>query len=532
MGNKPGENRRKNSMNNLSEVTFRNDFVKRFKGDDTGNKKPRQTPGMLYSKALPTPVKGVTLLAWSDELAATLELAKPTAQNDIDILGGNKVTPSMQPYAACYAGHQFGNWAGQLGDGRAITLGELVTSAGEKWELQLKGAGPTAYSRRADGRAVLRSSVREYLMSEAMHYLRVPTTRAVSLVSTGEPVLRDMFYDGHPAYEPGAIVMRVAPSFLRFGNFEILAARGETENLRQLVNWTIDQYYPHWQGEDRVLNWYKEVVERTAVLMVEWMRVGFVHGVMNTDNMSILGLTIDYGPYSFVDNYDPAFTPNTTDLPGRRYAFARQAAIAKWNLSCLGGALLPLVPGQEELVQVLDSYDDVYWAAFYNMMANKLGLDEVKEEDVPLITELEKMLAAVQPDMTIFYQLLTYLPAAIDSKEAMLRHFEESFYKELSENEGTLFFNWIERYKERKKRNTISNEESVKRMQQANPRFILRNYLLHQAIEDLEKGDDSLFVQLQQAMKEPYTTKGDAFFQKRPTWANQKAGCSMLSCSS
>lgn len=519
-------------MKNISEIAFRNDFVENFPGDDTGNIQPRQTPGMFYSKAMPTPVNKVTLLAWSDELAKKLELTRPSSQKDIDILGGNEVTSSMYPYAACYAGHQFGNWAGQLGDGRAITLGELVTSKGQKWELQLKGAGLTAYSRRADGRAVLRSSVREYLMSEAMHQLRVPTTRALSLVSTGAPVLRDMFYDGHPAYEPGAIVMRVAPTFLRFGNFEMLAARGEIDHLQKLVDWTIEQYYPHLQGEDRVLRWYKQVVDRTARLMVEWMRVGFVHGVMNTDNMSILGLTIDYGPYSFVDNYDPAFTPNTTDLPGRRYAFARQASVAKWNLGCLGGAILPLVSGEEEVIKVIDSYDDVYLNTFYSMMANKLGLDEARPDDIPLIAELEKILATIQPDMTIFYQLLSHSPKEVNNKEEVLQHFGDSFYQELSEKESDLFFNWMQRYQVRKKTNTISPEESVKRMREHNPRFILRNYLLHQAIEDLEKGDDRLFVKLQQAIKEPYTAKHDEFFQKRPSWASQKAGCSMLSCSS
>ncbi|RYZ29420.1 MAG: YdiU family protein [Chitinophagaceae bacterium] len=518
-------------MNNISDIIFRNEFVENFTGDDTGDRRPRQTPGMFYSKAQPTPVSKVTLLAWSDELSTELEINKPTSQKEIDILGGNEVLPSMQPYAACYAGHQFGNWAGQLGDGRAITLGELVNSKGSKWELQLKGAGPTAYSRRADGRAVLRSSVREYLMSEAMHYLRVPTTRALSLVSTGEPVLRDMFYDGHPAYEPGAIVMRVAPSFLRFGNFEMLAARGELENLRQLVGWTIEKYYPHIQGENRVLAWYREVVERTAKLMVEWQRVGFVHGVMNTDNMSILGLTIDYGPYSFIDNYDPLFTPNTTDLSGRRYAFARQAAVGKWNLGALGGALVSLLDSEEELMKVIDGYDDVYWKAFYQMMGHKLGLDEVREQDAPLIAELEKMLSTIQPDMTIFYQLLIEFPAEA-GKAALVQHFAESFYNDLTEQETDQFLQWLKQYAGRKKRNAITPEESMERMQTNNPRFILRNYLLHQAIEDLEKGDDSLFVKLQQALKEPYTNKHDEFFKKRPSWATQKAGCSMLSCSS
>jgi uncharacterized protein YdiU (UPF0061 family) len=519
-------------MHNLGTIPFKNEFVNSFEGDQTGNLTSRQTAGMFYAKALPTPVKKINLLAWSDELAEELELQKPTEQKDIDILGGNRITASMKPYAACYAGHQFGNWAGQLGDGRAITLGELVTSKGQQWELQLKGAGPTAYSRRADGRAVLRSSVREYLMSEAMHLLGVPTTRALSLVSTGDMVLRDMFYDGHPQNEPGAIVMRVAPTFLRFGNFEMPAARGEIQNLQKLVDWTIEKWYPHIQGEDKIIPWYKEIVDRTAKLMVEWLRVGFVHGVMNTDNMSILGLTIDYGPYSFVDNYDPLFTPNTTDLPGKRYAFGRQASVAKWNLGCLGGAIAPLLKDQEELVTMLETYDDVFWSEFYLMMGNKLGLDAVRQDDIKLFNDLEKTLRIIQPDMTIFYQFLIDLPLDVNNKEAVVDHFDDAFYEQLSAEEAGHLFNWITAYTERISTNKITREESVLRMRKTSPRFILRNYLLHQSIEDLEKGDDGLFVKLQEAMKEPYSGKHDEFFKKRPEWATEKAGCSQLSCSS
>jgi uncharacterized protein YdiU (UPF0061 family) len=519
-------------MQKFSTIPFRNDFVNGFPGDDSGNLKPRQTPGMLYSKAVPTPVQNVSLLAWSDALAAELEIEKPTGQQDIDILGGNIVTPSMRPYAACYAGHQFGNWAGQLGDGRAITLGERVTSSGAVWELQLKGAGPTAYSRRADGRAVLRSSVREYLMSEAMHYLGVPTTRALSLVRTGEDVLRDMFYDGHPAHEPGAIVMRVAPTFLRFGNFEMPAARNEIQNLRKLVDWTIERYFPHITGEDKILTWFKEVVDCTARLMAEWHRVGFVHGVMNTDNMSILGLTIDYGPYSFVDDYDPYFTPNTTDLPGRRYAFGKQPTVAKWNLGCLAGAIAPLLPTTDELVKILDTYDEVYWSAYYSMMGAKLGLDAIKPEDKSLFIDLEKTLRQLQPDMTIFFQSLIDLPVDVANSDGVAAHFEESFYKEPSQANLELLATWITSYTARIRSNGISRQAAVERMRQANPRFILRNYLLHQAIEDLEDGNDTLFCQLQEALKVPYSNDFDEFFAKRPDWASQKAGCSMLSCSS
>jgi len=518
-------------MEKLSSKEFRNEFVHHFPGDDSGDLRPRQTPKVMYSKAVPTPVAKPELLAWSEELARELGIAHPD-ETDVDILAGNHVTPSMYPYAACYAGHQFGNWAGQLGDGRAITLGEWVAPDGNTWELQLKGAGPTAYSRRADGRAVLRSSVREYLMSEAMHYLGVPTTRALSLVLTGDPVLRDMFYNGNAAYEPGAIVMRVAPTFIRFGSFEMPAARGETENLQKLVDWTIERYYPHIQGENKVIQWFREVVDRTAALIVEWLRVGFVHGVMNTDNMSILGVTIDYGPYSFVDDYDPSFTPNTTDLPGRRYAFGRQPAVAYWNLGCLANALSPLFEETKELQEALDSFRDSYSGHYFRMMAGKLGLDQLTEEDTDFITRFDKMLASLKPDMTIFYQLLIGLPSDADNKEQMISHFGESFYSEPDASQQEELFEIMKAYLARVQRNTISAEERVQKMKQSNPRFILRNYLLHQAIEELQNGEQTLFRQLQEAIKEPYSDKHDQFFAKRPDWATQKAGCSMLSCSS
>jgi uncharacterized protein YdiU (UPF0061 family) len=519
-------------MQPLSSKEYKNDFVDNFPGDESGNLTPRQTPGVLYSKALPTPVRSPKLLAWSEELAEELGMQKPASQQEVDMLGGNYVAPSMQPYAACYAGHQFGHWAGQLGDGRAITLGEWEAPAGQSWELQLKGAGPTPYSRRADGRAVLRSSVREYLMSEAMYYLGVPTTRALSLVATGDQVMRDMFYNGNPAFEPGAIVLRVAPSFLRFGNFEMPAARQETDNLRKLTDWTIARYYPHLQGDDKIIPWFKEVVEKTATLMVEWLRVGFVHGVMNTDNMSILGLTIDYGPFSFLDDYDPAFTPNTTDLPGRRYAFGQQPAIGYWNLGCLASAIAPLLPDTVDLVAALEEYEGIYLNRFYGMMGNKLGLDQVREADIDLITRFEKTLVTIRPDMTIFYQQLTDLPLEVDQAQAVADHFNDSFYKDLTPADSDMLFNLMQAYAARIKANTISREESVRRMRKASPRFILRNYLLHQAIEELEKGEDALFRKLQEAIRNPYSNDFDEFLAKRPGWASQKAGCSMLSCSS
>lgn len=519
-------------MRSLLSPSYKNAFVSTFPGDATGNNRPRQTPGVLYSLVKPTPVEKVTLLAWSEELAEEAGIQKPQTQTETDVLGGNFLAETMQPYAACYAGHQFGNWAGQLGDGRAITLGEWETPAGQLLELQLKGGGPTPYSRRADGRAVLRSSVREYLMSEAMHYLGVPTTRALSLVATGEPVLRDMFYNGNPQYEPGAIVMRVAPSFLRFGNFEILAARQEPENLKHLAEWTIARFFPHITGEDRVLQWFAEVVDRTAALMVAWLRVGFVHGVMNTDNMSVLGLTIDYGPFSFLDEYDLNFTPNTTDLPGRRYAFGQQANIAYWNLGCLASALAPLFENTEALVAELEKYGTLFLEKYYAMMSMKLGLDAFRPEDATLIGQFEETLSELKPDMTIFYQLLTDLPAATTTAAEITQFFGPALYHELTSTEAGKLTNLIVKYQARIAENAMDSAAKTARMRQANPRFILRNYLLHQAIEGLEKGDAGMFEKLQQALKEPYSHKFEEFLVKRPDWASQQAGCSMLSCSS
>ena len=517
-------------MNRLKEKIFRKDFVTHFEGDDSGDLTPRHTPGMFYCKAVPTPVPSPSLLAWSEDLANDLELTSPQKE-DMEILAGNKLSESMVPYAACYAGHQFGNWAGQLGDGRAITLGELESKKGI-FELQLKGAGPTAYSRRADGRAVLRSSVREYLISEAMYHLGVPTTRALSLVSTGEKILRDMFYNGNPQYEPGAVVTRVAPSFLRFGNFEALAAQKDREKLQQLITWTIQRYYPEIKGEDQIITWFKEVVSKTALLMVEWQRIGFVHGVMNTDNMSILGLTIDYGPFSFLDDYDHNFTPNTTDLPGRRYAFGNQPSIAYWNLGKLANAISILFEDLEPLEAALNSYEEIFWNAYYGMMGKKLGLDQVTKKDKELITLFEKTLSSLQPDMTLFYRLLAEVSPEMQEEE-IFSHFAPAFYRELIAEERAEFFILIGNYRERISKNSIPRKVSVEIMNRTNPRIILRNYLLHQAIEDLEKGDNKRFLRLQEALKQPYAAEGfEDLVQKRPDWASNKAGCSMLSCSS
>src|SRR5207342_958667 len=316
---------------------------------------------------------------------------------------------------------------------------------GERWELQLKGAGPTPYSRHADGRAVLRSSVREFLCSEAMHHLGVPSTRALSLVVTGEQVERDMFYDGNPQMELGAVVCRVAPSFIRFGNFELPAARNETELLGRMVEFCIDRDFPELGGggEERRARWFAQVCERTAVMIAHWMRVGFVHGVMNTDNMSILGLTIDYGPYGWIDNYDPDWTPNTTDAQGRRYRFGWQPKIAYWNLIRLAQAISPLFEDAQRLNDGLQRYADVYTREDRDNTARKLGLAECRDADVELVQDLHTLLADAEVDMTLFFRALAQVDIAAPSLEPLAH----AFYDEAKRDAARPSFDaWLARY--------------------------------------------------------------------------------------
>ena len=330
----------------IASPRFDNRLLRALPGDPEAGPRRREVLGAAWSPVMPTPVAAPALLAWSPDVAAMLgfDAAEVESGDFARVFGGNALYAGMQPWAANYGGHQFGHWAGQLGDGRAISLGELVAPDGRYWELQLKGAGPTPYSRGADGRAVLRSSIREFLCSEAMHHLGVPTTRALSLVGTGEEVVRDMFYDGHPRAEPGAIVCRVSPSFLRFGSFELPASRGETGLLLRMADACIARDFPELQGQGEALHgdWFARMAVRTAEMIAHWMRVGFVHGVMNTDNLSVLGLTLDYGPYGWVEDFDPDWTPNTTDAQGRRYRFGTQPQVAYWNLGRLAQALSPL----------------------------------------------------------------------------------------------------------------------------------------------------------------------------------------------
>jgi uncharacterized protein YdiU (UPF0061 family) len=523
----------------MQSLHFDNTFISQLPGDANRGSQSRQVHGALHSPIQPAPVRSPTVIAWSAEVAALLGLtaADISSQQFAQVFGGNSLLEGMQPYAANYGGHQFGNWAGQLGDGRAITLGETVNAAGERWELQLKGAGPTPYSRTADGRAVLRSSIREFLCSEAMHHLGVPTTRALSLVLTGEQVERDMFYNGNAKPEPGAIVCRVAPSFIRFGNFELPASRGDRALLQQLVDFTIRRDYPHLAPGDREIDaevraeWFAQVCERTAFTVAQWMRVGFVHGVMNTDNMSILGLTIDYGPYGWVDNFDLGWTPNTTDAAGRRYRFANQAQIAHWNLSCLAGALVSLFKDEAPLHAGLERFITTYTRVDRANIAAKLGFNECLDEDVELMAALYGLLQSSEVDMTLFFRGL----AEIDLQTPSLAPIADAFYDEAKREASVEKFNeWLARYVSRAKRDELSQAERRARMNAVNPRYVLRNYLAQQAIDRAEQGDYAGIHELLEVMRRPYDDQPgkESFAQRRPDWARNRAGCSMLSCSS
>jgi len=512
-------------------------FTRELPGDPSGHLQPRQTPNVCWSHCPPTRVAAPRLLAWFPEVAELLGLSPEEMQRPemVEVLAGNRVLPGMTPYAACYGGHQFGQWAGQLGDGRAITLAEIV-HAGRRWDIQLKGAGLTPYSRTADGRAVLRSSIREFLCSEAMYHLGIPTTRALSLVATGERVVRDMFYDGRPQAEPGAIVCRVAPSFIRLGNFEILAARDERELLDRLVDFTIDRDFPELTGsrEERRAAWFIEVCRRTALLVVEWQRVGFVHGVMNTDNLSILGLTIDYGPYGWLDNYDPDWTPNTTDAQGRRYRFGNQPAIARWNLMAFANALAAVLPDHDVLRDGIARYAETLDEALPAMQAEKFGLaitDDSRADDHGLIDDAYGLLHQANMDFTLFFRTL----AAVDVERPDPDLFDPVFYEpRLGQRHAEELRQWLDRYCRRIRDGQEPHSQRVARMNRANPWFILRNYLAQQAIDAAERGDDAELLRLMEVLRRPYAMQpGDErFAEKRPDWALNKPGCSMLSCSS
>lgn len=527
----------------LQQLKFDNRFVNELPSDPDLTNSRRHVLEACYSRVMTTKVAAPKTIAYSREVAEllNLDISECESERFARVFGGNQLLDGMDPFAMCYGGHQFGNWAGQLGDGRAINLGEVVNQDGEHWTLQLKGAGPTPYSRTADGLAVLRSSIREFLCSEAMFHLGVPTTRALSLVTTGEQVMRDMFYDGNPKYEPGAIVCRVAPSFLRFGNFQIFASRGDVDNLKKLVDFTIRNDFPHL-GEpspEVYARWFEEVCVRTCEMIVHWMRVGFVHGVMNTDNMSILGLTIDYGPYGWLEDYDPGWTPNTTDANGKRYRFGNQPLVAHWNLYQLGNAIVPLIGETESLQHGLDVYLNRIEADSNAMIGDKLGLRAfVKETDEPLKQDLFEILTLVETDMTIFYRKLADVSVSLrdSSDELLIEPLSDAFYSPalVVGDVKQRFTDWIRAYLQRVASDGTPDSVRREKMNLVNPKYVLRNYVAQLAIDKSESGDHSLINELLEILRNPYDEQPEqeAYAAKRPEWARHRAGCSMLSCSS
>ncbi len=517
------------------KLNIKNTFTTELPADKILENSRRQVSEAVFSYVKPKKTSKPKVLHVSQEMATELGIKEEETKSKFfkNIVTGNEVYQNTKPYAMCYGGHQFGNWAGQLGDGRAINLFE-VEHQNKNWKLQLKGAGETPYSRTADGLAVLRSSIREYLCAEAMFHLGAPTTRSLSLSLSGDKVLRDVLYDGNPAYEKGAIVSRISPSFLRFGNFEIFASRKDTKNLKLLVDYTIKHHFSNLgkPSKETYINFFKEVSERTLKMIIDWQRVGFVHGVMNTDNMSILGLTIDYGPYGWLEGFDFGWTPNTTDRQNKRYRYGNQPNIGLWNLYQLANALYPIIEEVGPLEAILNQYKIDFEKVSLQMMKSKLGLFVSDENDLELIQSLEDNLQLVETDMTIFFRNLSNFSNKIDG----LKLIESSFYdlENLSEDVKKRWNLWFKKYTERLHIERVSFKERKEKMDAVNPKYVLRNYMAQLAIDKADKGDYSLIDELFQLLKEPYAEqpKNQKWFAKRPEWARNKVGCSMLSCSS
>ncbi len=457
-------------------------FLKNFPGDNSYNTMQRQTPDVVYCLVKPEIFEASSTIHFNEDLSQKIGLGKIESDKDSLFLAAQYLPENVNAYSTAYAGHQFGNWAGQLGDGRAINIGE-INFEGLNTELQWKGAGATPYSRHADGRAVLRSSIREYLMSEAMFHLNIPTTRALSLVKSGEDVMRDLMYNGNPAYEDGAIVVRTAESFLRFGHFELLASRGDDKLLQELMDYSINRYFPEVtsSGNQKYIDWLKAVSTRTIDMVVGWYRTGFVHGVMNTDNMSLLGLTIDYGPFSFLDEYSLDFTPNTTDLPGRRYAFGKQGQIAQWNLWQLANAVYPIIKDESALQSILDEFGTEFWQKHDEMLAQKFGLDKVLPSDEVFFSDWQNLMQDLSLDYTLFFQYLEQFLNR-DISQFLL---SDIAYKLVTEKDNARFQQFLDQYKIRFEENSITFEASLSLMQAANPKFILRNYLFLYLLQTL-----------------------------------------------
>jgi len=487
-------------------------------GPFSGAQWPNRFQALGTAFFTPLPPQGIPdphWVAWSPECARLLGLpdTRPGDDATLAALSGNTVAAGMSPLASVYSGHQFGVWAGQLGDGRAHWLGEMETPSGPM-ELQLKGAGLTPYSRMGDGRAVLRSSIREFLCSEAMAALGVPTTRALCITGSQLPVRREEI-------ETAAVVTRVAPSFIRFGHFEHFAHTAEDATaLKQLADFTIDTLYPACRDAARpVVALLEAVTERTAALMADWQAVGFCHGVMNTDNMSILGLTIDYGPFGFLDAFDPGHVCNHSDQQGR-YAFARQPHVAFWNLHALAQGLMPLIGDSDAALAALERYKSAFPDALMARMRAKLGLATRQEDDHSLIEGLLERMAADRADYTITFRRLAGFSTGAGADNAAVR---DLFI------DREAFDAWGLRYRARLIAEHSDDTGRALRMNRVNPKYVLRNHLAEIAIRQARQGDFTEIDRLRQILARPYDEQPEwsAYAGFPPSWATQiEVSCS------
>ena len=537
------------NLSNLENLNFANIFTTELPADPSTKNTPRQVENSFFSYVNPTGTgTEPTTIAFSEEVATMIGLDPGESDRPefALVFSGNALLPGdSKPYAQCYGGHQFGSWAGQLGDGRAICLGEVLNSStGVRWELQLKGAGRTPYSRFADGRAVLRSSIREYVASEAMAALGVPTTRALSLVLTGDDVLRDMFYNGNAQMEPGAVVCRVARSFIRFGTFQLPVSRGDDQIplAKTLCDFVIRHFYPEC-STDSTKNQYalllQAIAKRTGHLVTAWHQVGFVHGVLNTDNMSILGDTIDYGPYGWLERYDPDFTPNTTDLPGRRYCFHAQPEIGQFNVLQLARSLV--VGGlmnEEEAREGLAAYGTALTDSYSTMMGNKMGL---KTYDRVLTNGLFKAMYEDAADYTNTFRALSSVsmdtPASGDDGELPKELIAAVGLDELPVERIEVWSTWVKEYRTALRTAGWSSDEERKAVQdRTNPVIVPRNHVLVGIISEATVGNYEPLEKYMKALRQPYVDSSGGneidIKWKEPGPKQSRMGVELLSCSS
>ncbi|MGF6435799.1 protein adenylyltransferase SelO [Kosakonia sp. 1610] len=464
-----------------------------------------------YTALTPTPLSNARLIWRNAPLAESLGVPEALfhSESGAGVWGGETLLPGMSPLAQVYSGHQFGVWAGQLGDGRGILLGEQQLADGSTRDWHLKGAGLTPYSRMGDGRAVLRSTIRESLASEAMHYLGIPTTRALSIVTSDTPVMRE-------TREQGAMLMRIAESHVRFGHFEHFYYRRQPEKVRELADFVIRHHWPHLQEEpDRYVAWFRDVVRRTAVMIARWQAVGFAHGVMNTDNMSILGLTMDYGPYGFLDDYNPAFICNHSDYQGR-YSFENQPVVAQWNLQRLAQSLSPFI-AVDALNGALDEYQTALLTEYGSLMRSKLGLFVPQEGDNEILNTLFALMAREGSDYTRTFRMLNHTEQ--QSADSPLR---DEFI------DRSAFDSWFATYRQRLQQEGIDDAQRQQQMQGVNPAVVLRNWLAQRAIDAAEQGDMAELERLHEILRQPFSDRSDDYARRPPDWGKRLE----VSCSS